>query len=263
MRLTRDPQEQLWLIRQSQRDARFASMQTTQALGAAETNAKRDTIIAEQARLAERQATLAERRLQVERQILGEQRQVIKDRISAAAQELDMTRQRIKAEKDRLTSSAERFADLDPLQQSKAIAAMRKAQRLGAASLTRQERQLLGSIGTRRAGRFAQQSALAEARRAGFFQTFGEEERQNIQAGQQRERKLQFDIQFQRQLEIKVDVQEDALAQAAATQVSQLLERRFALLEDKMRVAIGREVERVVSMTTEQLNARSHLAGGR
>ncbi len=262
-RFARTPQEQLAAIRAAQAASAADFAATTQAVGQAGTEAERAALLAEQGRIAERQATLAESRLQVEKQILSEQRQAIRERITAATQELDLTRQRIKMEQDRLTSAAERFANLDPLQRSRAIAAMRQAQQRGAASLTREQRQLLQSIGTRRAGRFARESALSEAQRAGFFDVFGAEERQNIQAGRQQERRLQLDVQFQRNLEVKIDMQEDALAKATADFVANRLQRTFAALEAKLQAEIDRKVEEINRMRQQELLQRSNLAGAR
>lgn len=254
------------LILAAQRQAAISARETAGAIAAAgegTPEAERRALLAEQARIAERQAKLAEQRLQVEKEILNEQRQVIRERITAATRELDLTRQRIKAEQDRLTSAAERFANLDPLQRSRAIAAMRQAQQRGAASLTREQRQLLASIGTRRAGRFARQSAIAEARRAGFFDVFGAEEQQNIRAGQQRERRLQVDVAFQRRLEVKIDMEEDRLAKATADFVTERLKTNLAALEAKLRAEMERRVAEINQLRQDEILQRSRLAGAR
>lgn len=247
-------------IGQAEANTAQDAYRTDVATHGANTATQQRALFEEQQRLAERQVTLLQQRLAAERQVISEERQVISERIRASETELSNTRTRIQAERERLLSAAERFGNLDPIRQAQAIAAQRQAQSRGAGSLSRDQRELLRGIGTRQAGDFARQGALAEARRAGFFDTFGGEERDRIAADSSRARKLEVSIQDQRKLQVQLDIDEQTLAEETAGYIADKVQESLGRLESRIQKEVERKLVEVSQLNEEQVLQRRALA---
>ena len=227
------------------------------------TESKRNDLRRAIAEQYQRLVQLEQERLAAVREEVREARDLARERIRAAERELSLAKERIRTERAHLKSAAQRFADMDPLQRSRAIAAMRQATLFGPQTLTRQQRQLLEAIGTRRAARFAEQAALVEARRAGFFQFFGAEERQNIARSQRDAMAAQAKINIERQVVAKLDLDEKAVANEVAALVERLVIQREAHLKSAIVDEVMRKTGKLNRMSDEQFaKARAVTFGG-
>jgi hypothetical protein len=191
----------------------------------------------EYARLLERSAEISERRLTAERQLIAEQRGSIQERITGAEKELELTRARVQAARDSLKSSAERFADLSGRDKARAIQAIQQARTRGAASLNREQRGLLRTVGGRDAEAAASDSAMSDARRSGFFSFFGGSEGRDIAGGGAAEKKLAMQLTDDRKLVVQIDRDDDRIAAVATQAINKALAERDRVLIEKIQQA--------------------------
>lgn len=209
--------------------------------------------------LAKQSATLAADRLGIEREITKEKADQTREAIRGAEQELEKTKERISTERERLTSAKERFGQLSADEQAKAIAAKVKADKFGAASLTREERKNLRAAGADEAIAGARAGDIAEADRAGFDTFFGAGQRKNIGELEGKERKLTLEIADKRKLEVQIQRDEEALVQQLGEFIGQRLAERETVLLRKIEAAAAATEARIAAQTQQQLQQRSQL----
>lgn len=265
-RLTDQAESPRERIRRLMGEERFNSRslrENASSLAGASTESDRSSLLTESARLYERMAEISERRLSAERQLISEQRNSIQERISGAEKELELSRTRIRENKDSLRSSAERFGDLSNRDKARAIQAMRQARTGGAASLNREQRNLLRTVGGIDATRAASDSSVAEARRGGFFSVFGTTEGRNIAEGEAAEKKLAMQIKDDRNLVVQIDRDDEKLARTTVQAINKALAQRDEILLRKIREA-AEEAQRQIALTTDaQIQQRAESQSNR
>ncbi len=130
-------------------------------------------------------------------------------------------------------------------------------QQRGAASLTREQENLLSGVGTQREQEQVRASRIQRAERAGFSGAFGDSERRDIARSQERERELQVKLKDERKLSVTIERDENALIGQALNAIRSHLERRDAALLDTIRREFARDTAQIAQRNNEQLNARA------
>lgn len=171
---------------------------------------------------------LREQALNLERQAHQEAMQSVQMETRELENQLAIEKQKEQVAEQRLMTSKERFGGLDEATQRQMISAMQKAQ--GGGDLTREERALLRSVGTERAGEFARSGDLAAADAAGFDSVFGAEERSQMASAVGEQTRLKVEVEAKRQLTVQMEADMDALVKSVADTVQGLqddFEKRF------------------------------------
>ncbi|MCR9292904.1 MAG: hypothetical protein NXI32_09305 [bacterium] len=197
---------------------------------------QQEVVGAQQRQIAAVRQEAQERRAANDEAIRGAQQ-----RLQALDQEIQKTRDVGKAAQDRLLSGAERFAALSQKDQRRVIDAQRKAQAGQAGSLSKENQDLLASIGTQNATSAVRQARIASARQAGFFQVFGGAEQGQIaqsqaqvNRAQQQKLQAQIEINNRQQVNVQIEQDENRLAKMIAQRIAQQLAGRTDLLGRKV-----------------------------
>ncbi len=136
--------------------------------------------------------------------------------------------------KDRQEGAAERFAGLSTIDQIEATNAIKQARAGKVDDLTDRQRDLLKSVGTDEANRFAKQANLSEARKQGFFNEFGigfEGEQETIR---QQTRALEAKLQTSYDISVSLSEDEGKMVDALEGVVKQTLEERDGRLREEL-----------------------------
>lgn len=169
-----------------------------------------------------------------------ERQQINQDAIKAARTRIGLLDQEFqrqqdigKSAKESLLSSAQRFAQLSQKDQGEALRAQQLAQRGRATELTDSQRDLLSRVGTKDATAAVRRADLAEARKGGFFKTFGGSERSEIQDSlrqrsnlQQQRAQVQAEIVDRREFEINIQDNTQQLAKQVIGRIQTQLDAR-------------------------------------
>ena len=231
--------------------------ETGVALAGATSQTERGVLLERQADLAARITKLAEERFDTERQLRDKAKQGAEEQLRIRREELQTVRDQLKERRESLMSAAERFGQLSPQEQARAIAVQQKAQRVGPEGLSREERQTLRGIGLSGTTAAARAGDILQAERAGFSRFFGAEERRDIAQLSQQERKTTLEIKGQRELLIKIEQDEQRAVQQAATEIADLVKQR----EDAITSRIKEEVKlRLAELNRNQTTVQRQRA---
>lgn len=225
--------------------------------------AEREAADAESTRLAERLIGLAEQRKSLERQIAQDAREASVERQNAARDELRSVHERISATREGLASAAERFAALDPLQQSRAIAASRQARSAGATSLSDDQRKLLRSVGTREAVGAARTADLAEAQAAGFDTFFGGAERRDIARDSASARGLDVRVQTEQRVQANIQIDEERLVRSATESIMRLTQDQETRIQRRIQASVDSLRLELANKARSEMVAGNAARGGR
>lgn len=177
-----------------------------------------------------------------------------RERLSLLDKELEKKKEIAVTSRDQLNDSAQRFAQLSQKDQAKAIQAQQLAQSGRASELTRDQRDLLGSIGTDNASRAVRRADIEDAREAGFFRNFGNAERARIQqAAQAQQGRFQVRAEIVNRQEINVNLEENTkeLARQIVRQIRANTSARNANLQKEVELARQRRRQEA----TDEANA--------
>lgn len=231
--------------------------ETGVALSGASRQVERGVLLERQEQLAARIAKLAEDRFDTERQLRDKAKQGAEEQLRLRREELDTVRDQLKERRESLMSAAERFGQLSPQEQARAVMAQQKAQRSGPQSLTKEERQTLRGIGLSGTTAAARTGDILDAERAGFSRFFGAEERRDIAQLGQQERRTTLKIEGQRELLIRIEQDEQRAVQQAATEIADLVKQR----EDAITSRIKEEVKnRLAELNRNQTTVQRQRA---
>lgn len=189
-----------------------------------------------------RASDLGQRIKKNDEDMLGVIRQQKEERTRANQEAVDGMQKRldaIKREKEAaqatLKSGAERFAQMSRGEQFSAVRAQRLVDSGNIERLTDRQRGLLRSVGTQKAVAAAEQADQIEARKRGFFQTFGREEQGKIAAATAEERKLNVQIENTQAINVKLEADYQKMAVMTANMVKPIIEKAQANFEAKVR----------------------------
>lgn len=240
---------------------RFEQIRTGMKFAASESPTERSQLFERQAELATRLVSLAEQRFQIERDLAEKTKQKAEETLKLRQEELQTIRDQLKERSERLVGAAERFGQLSPAEQARAIEAKQKADRLGPQALSKEERATLRGIGLDATERAARQGDVLDAERAGFSRFFGAEERRDIAALQGQERKTTLEIKGQRELLIRLEKQEEAEVSRAAKEIAKLVAEREDAITAKIRDEVAKQIAGVNRQTNAQARQRAAAAG--
>ena len=197
-------------------------------------------------RSLERHAQLARasgaNRLQIEREI---QSQVMAG--------IDQQQAKLDALNDRRKSAMKSFVEMDAVERDMATKALAKARTGGGASLSKEEANILGRVGTDETNQFVDQATEAQAKKLGFDQTFGtsmEENRKQIEGTKQQ---LEAQLQASFDVSMQVEADTDAIVDAIAPQVEQAMRDITASVEQKLTDRLDAEIQRLETKRTQDL----------
>lgn len=231
--------------------------ETGVALAGATSPTERGVLLERQADLAARITKLAEDRFDTERQLRDKAKQGAEEQLRIRREELQTVRDQLKERRESLMSAAERFGQLSPQEQARAIAVQQKAQRVGPEGLSREERQTLRGIGLSGTTAAARAGDILQAERAGFSRFFGAEERRDIAQLSTQERKTTLKIEGQRELLIRIEQDEQRAVSQAATEIADLVKQR----EDAITSRIKEEVKlRLAELNRNQTTVQRQRA---
>ena len=137
--------------------------------------------------------------------------------------EMDLQDQRMGKLKDGYQSAASNFSKLGGIEKQQAIKALEFARANGGEGLRDSQRDLLRSVGTDEANRFAAQGDVAEARKSGFDRSFGSgfgRQEADI-AGMQRQ--LSADLRNSYAVTVDVKTDQQAIVDAIATKANSII----------------------------------------
>ncbi len=140
--------------------------------------------------------------------------------------QLDMTMQGIESIKSGYKSSAINFAKLGYVEQEQALDAMSLAKTEGPEALDEHQRDLLRSVGGKRATDFADNADLMEAKGRGFDKGFGDDFTNEAIQMQAMQRNIEAQIQTNYTATVKVDFDSKAVERSVVDQVNKIMSER-------------------------------------
>ena len=230
---------------------------TQLAQGRAGTLAERQQLLQREADLAARLVTLAEQRHQIERDINERSKTTAQETLRLRQDELRTVQEQLKDRRQTLASAYERFGQMSPQEQARAIEAQQKATRLGPQALSREERATLRGIGLEGTTAAAQQGDVLAAERAGFSRFFGGEERRAITQLSGQERRTTLEITGQRELLIRLERQEAAEVSKAAREIADLVKAREDAITAKIQAEVKQRLAEISKQTNTQFRQRA------
>jgi hypothetical protein len=205
-------------------------------------------------------ADVSEQELAVARQEADERKRINEQTMAAAERRIEMSRQEEKAARDALNTAAERFASMSKGDQRRAKEAMELVRAGREEELTDKQRKLLRQVGTEDATAAAQRGDRRKAEEAGFFDTFGDSERERMAAAQTEQANLQVQVQ---NLET-INVQIETNYQQLAAQTAQYVEQQLAIQRQMFQQELDERLEREEKARTAQANQQlAALRNGR
>lgn len=185
--------------------------------------------------LSEKLQQLEEGKLRLVQQEAKERDSANERAIQAGQKRLELVTQEGQKAREQLQTAAERFSQLTKEEQVLAIRAKKKADSRGVESLSDEERNRLRGLGSD-ADALAKRGDIAEARRGGFFQTFGASEQAKIAQSQQQAQQVALDIQARQSVTVQIKQDEERLSAVIVDAVKKELvaqESRLARLTEK------------------------------
>jgi hypothetical protein len=137
--------------------------------------------------------------------------------------EMDLQDQRMGKLKDGYQSAASNFSKLGGIEKQQAIKALEFARANGGEGLRDQQRDLLRSVGTDEANRFAAQGDVAEARKSGFDSSFGSGFGRDKAAIEGAQRQLSADLRNSYAVTVDVKTDQQAIVDAIATKANSII----------------------------------------
>lgn len=191
-------------------------------------------------------ADLTRNRLEQEKDIARTRQESVRDTIRGLQDELKARREAEKEARGEYVDRKAEFGRMDPIEQMRMLAAGRKAQALaasgmGAAGLTRDERELLGRSGSAWGAAMAKQGDVMAADRAGYDLVFGAEER----------RRRVMEARTQAALEVKVKG-----AQAVNVKIEQNLNEMTRQVGNVVETHLAQQRRQLEQLITAELNRR-------
>jgi len=166
----------------------------------------------------------------------------LRDRLSLLDEEERKQRDIYSTEKERLENAAIRFVKLSEVDKLEALSAKRLADAGRASELSRSQRDLLDSIGTRDASTAVRGANLADAQNSGFFRSFGGDEQQRIadaqrarQQAMSESQQVQVQIANQVAVDLKIQSNEQAITDKVTRQVLAAIAERDRLADLRRR----------------------------
>lgn len=202
----------------------------------------------------DRQIALRQRELDLVRQLGQEQRATAEQNIRALENQLTKQRAIAEAAETRLASAAERFADLSPVEQQRAI---RAKQSLDAGNrLSREDRRRLRNLGLQGPTAGVRAQDLQDADAAGFNKFFGAEEREQSRIAREEERRINVEIKREKDFIVKVESDTQAEADMLAAAVATELAKR----DEELRKEFQASLQRIRDQEYERRNRDAQTA---
>ena len=181
-------------------------------------------------------------RLDIERELL-----------QSSEKQLQIHKNILEATQGKLTSAKERFGQMSVAEQQRLISIKTKADR--GLELSREERSVLRGVGLEESIGIARRGDLAAADRAGFDRVFGKTERETIATATANIEAAQFNINDQRDIIVKIEKNNEAMAERIVGKVTKLLNERDAELERMVNEKIDIAQAAYIQRTAAQANA--------
>lgn len=248
-------------LEEAANDARYAMAKARADLAKTNSPTDRGLLMERQVELATRVVQLTEQRFQVERDLFQKSKQAAEETLRIRQDELRTIREQLKERTESLESAAEKFGQLSPAEQARAIEAKVKADKFGAQSLTKDERATLRGIGLQGTSAAARQGDIIDAERAGFSRFFGAEERRQIRDLRGQERTTTLEIKGQRELLVRLEQEEQVAVDSVAKQLAELVKQREDLLTEKIKAEVNARLGEINRQNNSQARQKSAAAG--
>lgn len=179
--------------------------------------------------------------------------------IDGANKRLEMLKREREAAQQTLKSGAERFASLSSADQAAAKRAMALANAGGSERLSDRQRSLLRSIGTSSAVEAAEKADAAEAKKKGFFQSFGKEEQSRIAAAGRAEQQLKVEIANTQAVNVKIDLDYKRMAAEVVNTVKPIIARAQSQFQKEVDTQLNNNMTANMVRTNQELEKQRNL----
>jgi hypothetical protein len=183
------------------------------------------------AEATERETAATRNRLQVEQQISQEKIRAAETSVAKAKEEVQYHQQIADAARGRLQSGQERFGQMNPVEQKRAIDLMEQARTKGTAGMHPEQLAFLRGIGGD-----AEETVKAEYMKRGeaFQEHFGTRDRGLLAQSQAAKQKAEIALKDQRELKVNVERDDESIATRLAEEISMTLKERDQILIGKV-----------------------------
>jgi hypothetical protein len=210
------------------------------------------------AEATERETAATRNRLQVEQQISQEKIKAAEISVQKAQEEIQYRQQIIDAARGRMESGQERFGQMNPVQQKRAIDLLKQAQTQGTAGMRLEQ---LAEL--RRLGGLGDELGKAEhlARGKEYLGTYGARYQEEITQAQAAKQKAEITLKDQRELKVNVERDDESIATRLAEEISATLKERDQILIGKVLAEFKRGEQQLGRQRQEASQNRSALVG--
>lgn len=217
---------------------------------------RQQALMQEQTDLAQTQVELANERLRIEQDIYQTKKQEATESLRAMETELEQVKRIQQIEQERLMTAKERFGAMTEEEQAKVIAAKKRADEVGAENLTREELQLLQSVGLTSTTGIASRGYQARAEAGGFSSLVAAEDTAAAEAAAARERELNVQIEDQREILVQIDADYERVEEELIKKIKEA----FAAQQQAFEAAARGAVDAAMMQYRNEQNQRAIAA---
>lgn len=217
---------------------------------------QQQALMQEQTDLAQTQVQLANERLRIEQDIYQTKKQEATESLRAMETELEQVKRIQQIEQERLMTAKERFGAMTEEEQARVIAAKKRADEVGAENLTREELQLLQSVGLTSTTGIASRGYQARAEAGGFPSLVTAEDTAAAEAAAARERELNVQIEDQREILVQIDADYERVEEELVKKIKEA----FAAQQQAFEAAARGAVDAAMMQYRNEQNQRAIAA---
>lgn len=198
-------------------------------------------------------------------QSLQKQKELVKERSEIEAQgqqrigdllksQIELKSQQLQKSKDEQTGAARNFAKLNTFEKEQSLKALEQARAKGASSLNDRQKDLLRSVGTQEAVRFANEGDDAEATKFGFNdKNFGKGFAQEQTALTDAKRKLEAQLSTTYDVTVVNESNSEQIVSDVAAAVNKILETERSTIQSQIESKVGASTSELVIRFSDML----------